>query len=93
MYVFLIKPASSICYFFGFQASMLLETMCLAFFIYRFLHSAYFSQREVFFRDTKNWLILVVIVVRGPIYDHYEKQMNIQHCKNYENIFLKIELN
>lgn len=44
-------------------ASMLLETMCLAFFIYRFLHSAYFSQREVFFRDTKNWLILVVIVL------------------------------
>lgn len=43
-------------------ASMLLETMCLAFFIYRFLHSAYFSQREVFFRDTKNWLIIVVIM-------------------------------
>lgn len=82
MYLCVFNPASSICYFFGFQASMLLETMCLAFFIYRFLHSAYFSQREVFFRDTKNWLIIVVIMVRGPIYDHLEKRRNIQHCEN-----------
>lgn len=73
IYVFLIKLVFSICYFFGFQVFMLLETMCLVFFIYRFLYSVYFSQREVFFRDIKNWLIFVVIVVRGFIYDYYEK--------------------
>lgn len=67
---------------------MLLETMCLAFFIYRFLHSAYFSQREVFFRDTKNWLIIVVIVVRGPIYEHYEYSLTLG-----KHFFLKIALN
>ncbi|XP_022331282.2 uncharacterized protein LOC111129290 [Crassostrea virginica] len=53
------KPGWEIPYW----ASMLLETVCLAFFIYRFTHSAYFSQRSVFWRDTKNILILVIIVL------------------------------
>ncbi|XP_061168551.1 two pore calcium channel protein 1-like [Saccostrea echinata] len=44
-------------------ASMILELVCLSFFIYRFTHCAYFSQRSVFWRDTKNILILVVIVL------------------------------
>ncbi|XP_070181099.1 two pore calcium channel protein 1-like [Littorina saxatilis] len=43
--------------------SMLIELMCLAFFTIRKLHVFYFQEAKVFFRDTKNYMIIGTIVL------------------------------
>lgn len=42
---------------------MLIELMCLAFFTIRKLHVFHFQEAKVFFRDTKNYMIIGTIVV------------------------------
>ena len=42
---------------------MSVEVLCLLFFLFRFCHAVYFSIPRIFWRDTKNILILAIIVV------------------------------
>ena len=46
-----------------FQATMIVEGFCLTFFIARVIHSAYFSIPAVFWRDTKNIMVIGIITV------------------------------
>lgn len=50
------------------QGSMLIEVVCLAYFSFRFGHSMHFTKRGIFWRDTKNILILVIIIVSIKTY-------------------------
>ncbi|KAJ8308032.1 hypothetical protein KUTeg_012906 [Tegillarca granosa] len=54
------KPGWEIPYW----GSMLIEVVCLVYFSFRFGHSMHFTKRGVFWRDTKNILILVIIIIR-----------------------------
>jgi len=42
---------------------MILEGFCLAFFIVRVIHGLYFSVPSVFWRDTKNIMVIGIITV------------------------------
>lgn len=44
-------------------ATMSVEVLCLLFFLFRFCHAVYFSIPRIFWRDTKNILILAIIVL------------------------------
>ncbi|KAK3605493.1 hypothetical protein CHS0354_004046 [Potamilus streckersoni] len=43
--------------------TMIMEIMCLAFFIVRVCHSAYFSLPNIFWRDTKNIMVIGIITL------------------------------
>lgn len=42
---------------------MILELACLAFFTARIFHSMYFQESTVFWKDTKNYMVLGTILV------------------------------
>ncbi|XP_069116582.1 uncharacterized protein [Argopecten irradians] len=44
-------------------ASIIMEIVCLIYFLFRFCHAAYFTKPEIFWRDTKNILIIVSIIL------------------------------
>ncbi|CAC5394143.1 TPCN3 [Mytilus coruscus] len=44
-------------------ATISVEIICLLFFLFRFCHAVYFSIPRIFWRDTKNILILAIIVL------------------------------
>ncbi|XP_021370570.1 two pore calcium channel protein 1-like [Mizuhopecten yessoensis] len=44
-------------------ASIIMEIVCLVYFLFRFCHAAYFTEPEIFWRDTKNILIIVSIIL------------------------------
>ena len=45
------------------QATMVMETVCLIFYIVRVIHSGYFSVPQVFWKDTKNIMVISIIAV------------------------------
>ena len=46
-----------------FQATMIMEVFCLLFFIIRVVHSGYVSVPQIFWKDTKNIMVIGIIVV------------------------------
>ena len=42
---------------------MLMEAFCLLFYIVRVIHSMYFSVPKVFWKDTKNIMVISIIAV------------------------------
>ena len=58
------RQTFSILFFFNFQATMLLEYICLFVFILRLFHVWCFAAGVKFWRDKKNVILLAVIVVR-----------------------------
>ncbi|KAH3852239.1 two pore calcium channel protein 1-like isoform X1 [Dreissena polymorpha] len=43
--------------------SMIMEAFCIAFFIVRVIHLSYFSQPNIFWRDTKNLMVIAIIAL------------------------------
>lgn len=56
------------CFCFVFQGSMLIELVCLVFFLYRKLHVCHFQEARIFWRDTKNYMVLGTIVVGSAMW-------------------------